>query len=287
MVIPVSILVLGVIGLIAAILLFIAAKKFHVYENPLIGEVERILPGANCGGCGFSGCHAFAVECANAKSMDGLVCISLDKAGMDKVAEIVGLKASLVQKKVAVVKCGADCETRKQRNKYDGVSSCVIENSLYQGESDCVYGCLGNGDCVRACPFGAMLIDNEHRLAHVDINKCTGCGKCVEACPRHLCELVAFPSDRPLVWVTCSNKDKGPLVTKECGIGCIGCSKCRKVCPTEAPIISSFLAYIHQDKCISCGNCIEACPRHCILSSSPIEKITVIDNVAETLNNKE
>ena len=275
MVIPVSILVLGVIGLIAAILLFIAAKKFHVYENPKIGEVESILPGANCGGCGFSGCHAFAVECANAKSLEGLVCTSLDKAGMEKVAEIVGLRPSQAQKKVAVVKCGADCETRKQENIYNGVNSCAIEASIYQGESNCVYGCLGNGDCVKACPFGAMEIDEEHRLAHVNIDKCTGCGKCVAACPRNLCELVPFHEDRPIVWVTCSNKDKGPVVIKECGIGCIGCSKCRKVCPTESPVISSFLAYIHQETCISCGKCIEACPRACITSSYPIDTILI------------
>lgn len=270
MVIAVSILVLGVIGLIAALLLFFAAKKFHVYENPLIGEVEQILPGANCGGCGFSGCHAFAIECANAKSLDGLVCTSLDKAGMNRIAEIVGLNPSVAVKKVAVVKCGADCEVRKQLNHYDGVSSCAIEAALYQGESACIYGCLGNGDCVRACPFGAMHIDSGTRLAHVDFSKCTGCGKCVEACPRNICKLIPWPENRPLVWVMCSNKDKGPLAMKECGIACIGCSKCRKVCPTEAPVISSFLAEISQEKCISCGKCISECPRKCITSSSPI-----------------
>ncbi|MCH5223937.1 MAG: RnfABCDGE type electron transport complex subunit B [Muribaculaceae bacterium] len=283
--IPITILVLGVIGIVAAVLLFLAAKKFHVYENPVIGQVEELLPGANCGGCGFSGCHAFAVECANATSLEGLYCTSLPKGGMLKVAEIVGLAPSEAQKKVAVVKCGANCETRRQVNIYDGVSSCAIEASLYQGESNCVYGCLGNGDCVKACPFDAMQIDPVNRLAHVDFDKCTGCGKCVEACPRNLCELVAWPKDRALVWVVCSNKDKGAVVTKECGLGCIGCSKCRKVCPTQSPAITSFLAYIDQNTCISCGNCIEACPRHCIFSSSPIEKKEE-ESVTETTSEK-
>lgn len=273
MVIPLSILVLGVIGIIAAILLFVAAKFFHVYENPKIGEIEEMLPGANCGACGFSGCHAFAVECASADSLEGLNCVSLNAEGMKKVAQIVGLNPSGAIKKVAVVKCGADCNTRHVANIYDGVQSCSIEAALYQGESNCVYGCLGGGDCVKACPFDAMKIDAEHKLAHVDIEKCTGCGKCVAACPRKLCELVVVPENRPIVWVTCSNKDKGPLAMKECGISCIGCSKCRKVCPVEAPTITSFLAYISQEKCISCGECITACPRHCITSSYPIKSV--------------
>lgn len=275
MVIPVSILVLGVIGIIAAILLFIAAKKFHVYENPKIGEVEQLLPGANCGGCGFSGCHAFAVECANANSLEGLNCTGIPEDGMQKIADILGLTASSENKKIAVVKCTADCETRNQQNKYDGVTSCAIEASIYQGESNCIYGCLGCGDCVNACPFDAMQIDAQHRLAHVDYRKCTGCGKCVAACPRNLCVLVPFRKEIPVIWVGCSNKDKGPVAMKECGLACIGCSKCRKVCPTEAPSIASFLADIDQGKCISCGKCIEACPRHCITSTWPLTQETL------------
>ena len=269
MTITVSIIVLGVIGLIAAVLLFIAAKKFFVYEDPKIGEIEELLPGANCGGCGFSGCHAFAMECANAKSMEGLVCTSLDSEGMRKIADIAGLTPSAAQKKVAIVKCSASCDNRDPRNHYDGVRSCAIEAELYQGESDCIYGCLGCGDCVRACPFGAMQMLPGEELPHVNIDICTGCGKCVEACPRHLCELAPFDGGKPIVWVACANRDRGPIAMKECGVACIGCAKCRKVCPSEAPVIASFLAHIDQDKCTSCGECIKACPRHSIVSTSP------------------
>lgn len=272
MIIPISILVLGVIGIVAAILLYIASKKFKVYENPVIGEIEEMLPGANCGGCGFSGCHAFAVECASATTLEGLYCNSLGNEGMQKVATILGLNASKADKKIAVVKCGADCVQRKQTNLYDGVNSCTVMASFYQGESACVYGCLGCGDCVRACPFEAMSISNETRLPEINFDKCTGCGKCVEACPRKLCTLVSFKENAPVVWVACSNKDKGPLAMKECELSCIGCSKCRKVCPTEAPAIASFLAEIDQSKCISCGRCIKDCPRHCISSTYPISE---------------
>lgn len=273
MYISLSILVLGVIGIIAAVLLFFVAKKFMVYEDPKIGEIEELLPGANCGGCGFSGCHAFAIECVNAKSLENLNCSGVGEEGMKKIGEIVGLATFLQERKVAIVKCLADCQTRKQVNAYDGIPSCRVEASLYQGESDCVYGCLGNGDCVRACPFNAISIQGEKKLAVVDHHKCTGCGKCVEACPRNLCELIVFHSDRKPVWVGCSNKDKGPVAVKECGISCIGCSKCLKVCPTASPKIENFLSIINQDTCISCGACIEACPRHCITGEVQTKEI--------------
>ncbi len=271
MTITVSIIVLGIIGIIAAVLLFAAAKKFYVYEDPRIGEIEELLPGANCGGCGFSGCHAFAVECANASSMDGLNCTGVNSEGMKKIADIVGLAPVASQRHVAVVRCSASCENRDPRNHYDGVRSCAIENALYQGESDCIYGCLGCGDCVKACPFEAITIIPGEALPKVDFNKCTGCGKCVETCPRHLCELVPYNPPTPVVWVACANRDRGPIAMKECGVACIGCTKCRKVCPNEAPEITSFLARIDQTKCTACGDCIAACPRHSIVSSSPIQ----------------
>lgn len=259
-----SILILGIIGVVAAVLLFFAAKKFSVYEDPRVGEIEELLPGANCGGCGFSGCHAFALECASAKSMDGLNCTGVDAEGMKKIAAIVGLVPVAAQKKVAVIRCSASCENRDPRNRYDGVRSCAIESAFYQGESDCIYGCLGCGDCVRACPFDAMTIDEGAELPRIDHDKCTGCGKCVETCPRHLCELVQSHPDRPIVWVACANTDRGPVAMKECGVACIGCTKCRKVCPQEAPVITSFLAHIDQEKCTGCGQCLEACPRNSI-----------------------
>ena len=159
-------------------------------EDPRIAEVEELLPGANCGGCGLTGCHAFAMACCQATSLQGLNCTGLDAEGMKRIASIVGLDAVAAQKRIAVIRCSASCETRDPLNYYDGVRSCAIESAFYQGETDCIYGCLANGDCAAACPFGAMTIKEGDALPTVDPDKCTGCGKCVEACPRNLVELV-------------------------------------------------------------------------------------------------
>lgn len=268
MIIFYSLLILGVIGILAAVLLYIAAKKFHVEENPKIAEVEALLPGANCGGCGYSGCHAFAVACADATSMEGLNCVSLNAEGLRKVADCLGFTPSKAQRKVAILRCNSTCETRTAPNIYNGVRNCAIENSFYQGESECVYGCLGGGDCVVACPFGAMTLDYKEGYPVTDWEKCVGCGKCVEACPRHIIELAPYDEKKPLVWVSCVNTDKGPLALKACEVSCIGCGKCIKVCPEKAPSVTSFLAHIDYGKCTACGACIEACPRKSIVEST-------------------
>lgn len=265
-VIWIAVAILGAIGAVAAVLLYMAARKFHVHEDPRIGEIEALLPGANCGGCGLTGCHAFAVQCASASSLEGLNCTGVDAKGMEKIAAIAGLTASARTRRAAVVRCAATCDVRDTRNRYDGIGSCRLEAASYQGESDCVYGCLGGGDCVRACPFGAIAIAPGETLPRVDRDRCTGCGKCAEACPRGLCTLVPVHEGQPTVWVACANRDRGPVAMKECPASCIGCTKCRKVCPVQAPVIESFLATVDQGKCTACGECVKACPRKSIVS---------------------
>lgn len=269
----ITILVLGVTGVIAAVVLWFVAKKFHVYEDPRISEVEALLPGANCGSCGYSGCHAFAVACVGADSLEGLNCPGAGGEAMTEIAGIVGLAAVASVPEVAVVHCAGTCEARPKRVNYDGISSCAIEASTFAGEGDCVYGCLGCGDCESACPYDSIHIDPETRLPVVDFDTCVGCGRCVDACPRHIISLVPNPGDKALVWVECNNRDRGPVATKECGVSCIGCTKCKRVCPADAVTMADFLSHIDPAKCVGCGTCIEACPRHCITALGELKPV--------------
>lgn len=260
-----SIICLAVIGAIAALLLFAASKKFYVKEDPRVVEIESVLPGANCGGCGFSGCHAFAEAVAGADSMTGLRCVAMPAEDMVDVARIAGLAPGETSvRRVAVVRCSNNCDTRDQKNIYDGVRSCAVEAALYQGESDCIYGCLGCGDCVEQCRFDAISLDPEFGLPVVDFDKCTACDACAAACPRDIIEITDAPGGHPFTFVACNNKDKGALAMKACKVSCIGCGICKKTCEHAAVTIDSFLAHIDQNTCVGCGECAAKCPRHSI-----------------------
>ena len=259
-VIVISLLVLGVTGLVAAVLLFFVAQKFKVEEDPRIDEVQEALPGANCGGCGFAGCRALAEACVKADSLDGLLCPVGGQETMKKVGSILGKEAAEVAPKVAVVRCNGTCEARPRTSEYNGARSCQIENALYVGETACGFGCLGCGDCVNACQFGALSMDPATGLPVVDEDKCTACGQCVKTCPRHIIELRnKGPKSRRMV-VLCVNKDKGAPARKACLNACIGCGKCEKECPFEAITVADNLAYIDYEKCRLCRKCEAACP---------------------------
>lgn len=261
-----TILILGSTGLLAAVVLYVVAKRFWVHEDPRIAEVEALLPGANCGGCGFKGCHDFACACAAATSLEGLNCPGAGKAGMDAIGVLLGLAVVSSQRKVATVKCHGTCALRQQVNRFVGPRSCAIEAATYAGTTACPYGCLGCGDCVAACPHGAMKMDADTGLPVIDYTRCTGCGVCVKQCPRGIMQLSTMPNEaRNVVQVACVNHDKGPVAMKACQVSCIGCGKCRKECEHDAITIDRFCATIDSEKCIRCGRCVEVCPRSSIL----------------------
>ncbi|GAD05662.1 ferredoxin [Porphyromonas crevioricanis] len=264
MIILTTVVVLVVIGAIGSLLLFLAAKKFEVKEDPRIGQVAEVLPQANCGGCGFPGCSGFASACAKADSLDGLFCPVGGADVMNKVADILGMSAGAADPMVAVVRCNGDCEARPRTNTYDGAMSCAIAAALYSGETGCSYGCLGCGDCVAACNFGAIHMNPETGLPEVDEEKCTACGACVKACPKHIIELRKKGPKSRRIFVSCVNKDKGGVAKKACTNACIGCSKCLKECKFEAITIENNLSYIDWQKCRLCRSCVEVCPTHAI-----------------------
>ncbi|MFC4666548.1 Fe-S cluster domain-containing protein [Falsiporphyromonas endometrii] len=263
-VVLVIVIVLVVIGAIGALLLFVAAKKFEVKEDPRIGEVSEVLPQANCGGCGYPGCSGFAAACCKADNLDGLFCPVGGSEVMGKVASILGMEAGTKDPMVAVVRCNGDCDARPRTNIYDGATSCAVASSLYSGDTGCSYGCLGCGDCVSACNFGAIHIDPETKLPVVDEDKCTACGACVKACPRNIIELRKKGPKSRRIFVSCVNKDKGGVAKKACSNACIGCQKCLKECKFEAITIENNLSYIDWTKCRLCRSCVEVCPTHAI-----------------------
>lgn len=290
-VILIAVIVLGAIGLISALILFFASKKFAVYEDERIAKVAEVLPQANCGGCGYPGCSGFAGACvkaADAGSLEGKLCPVGGQPVMEQVAAILGLQAEASAPKIAVVRCSGTCEARPRVAEFDGARSCKVQHMLGTGETGCGYGCLGCGDCVAACQFDAISIDETTGLPVVDEEKCTACGACAKACPRTIIEIrLKGPKGRRVV-VECVNKDKGAVAKKNCAVACIGCGKCVKVCDKfEAITMENNLAYIDAEKCKMCRKCEEACPQGTIKGFNfPPKKVAAVspENPANPAN---
>ena len=269
-----TIISLCAIGIASAVILYFVAQKFKVEEDPRIDTVESILPGANCGGCGKPGCRGFAEATVKATSLDGLFCPVGGAETMTKVAAALGMEVTVQTPQIAVVRCNGTCDHRQRTSQYDGYKSCAFEHSLYRGETDCTFGCLGCGDCVTACPFDAIHMD-ENGLPVVSEEKCVACGACVKACPRNIIELRNKGVKGRRVFVCCVNKDKGNIARKACTAACIGCGKCVKECPFEAITLENNLAYIDFRKCRLCRKCVSVCPTHAIHEVNfPPRKIT-------------
>ena len=271
-----AVLVLGAIALVASVVLFVISKKFAVHEDPRIGQVAELLPGANCGGCGFPGCSGMAdalVKGADSGSIDGLRCPVGGDDVMNQVADLLGMAMANSEPMVAVVRCNGSCENRPRIAEYDGLRTCEAMNSTGAGETGCGYGCLGCGDCTKACQFGAISMNAETGLPEVDEEKCTSCGACVKACPRHIIELRKKGPKGRRVYVQCVNKDKGPVAKKACAVACIGCGKCQKVCKFEAITVENNLSYIDYNKCKMCTKCVDECPTGAIIKVNfPVKK---------------
>lgn len=274
-----AMIVLGVVGLASALILYLVAKKFNVKEDARIAEIEEILPGANCGACGRKGCHDFAVECCKSGSFDGLYCPGAGAEGMKQIASVLGLVAKEAQPKKAFVRCnGTKCNRLAGRN-LDTIKSCISAKALAMPTGYCKWGCLGGGDCVKACPFDAMTWDEDAQMPKITLEKCVGCGACAEACPQNLILIREVKTEIASVVVTCSNREKGGIARKMCTVACIGCGKCARTCQHGAITVANNLATIDPEKCIGCGDCIEGCPTNAITAFGEIIKTKNITTV--------
>ena len=247
------------IGLLCAVGLVIASVFMSVEENPLEKEVRECLPGVNCGACGYSGCDGYAKALAENKDVKTNLCTAGGDTVSKKISEVLGTDFMETVDMVATVRCCGDCHNTEKKIDYSGVDTCVAAKMLHGGDGMCTFGCLGRGDCARACPHDAICMDEG--ITRVDFRKCIGCGICSKACPN---ELIHMMPDVKRQVISCHNQQKGAVARKLCKNACIACGKCAKECPEGAIVISRNIAKIDYEKCISCGKCAAVCPVGCI-----------------------
>ncbi len=269
-----AVISLSALGIVFAVILYFVAQKFKVVEDPRIDTVNEALPGANCGGCGFAGCRNFAESLVKAGNMEGFFCPVGGNATMTVVGGILGLQSVAKEPQIAVIRCNGSHANAPSKYRFDGPATCFFAHNLFSGESGCPYGCLGLGDCVAACKFDAMFIDEQTGLPVVVEENCTACGACVTACPRDIIELRNQGPKGKRIFVSCVNREKGAIARKNCSVACIGCGKCVKACPHDAITLENNLAYIDFLKCKLCRKCAPECPTNAILEINfPLKKV--------------
>jgi Na+-translocating ferredoxin:NAD+ oxidoreductase RNF subunit RnfB len=237
----VSLFTMGGLGLILSIGLTIADKRLKIEEDPRIKEIASVLPGLNCGACGFPNCHAYAeLVVQGGAGVDS--CFIGGREAQLEIAEIMKVQLEEKEKKAVAVCCRGGRRESKKRFRYRGILTCQAANLVNGGDKACVYGCLGFGDCVRACPFSALEL-NDNGLPVVREENCRGCGLCVKACPRKIISLI---SQSQMIYLGCISQDKAKAVKEVCTVGCFGCTLCAnpKVTPEGLIVMENNLPVI-------------------------------------------
>ncbi len=268
---------LGGLGIVFGLLLGYANDKFKVDVDERIPLVREALPGANCGGCGFAGCDAYA-EAVVSGTVKPNKCTPGGAMAVEKISNILGVITEMNDPTAAYVKCKGTCTIAKEKYTYQGIMDCnqaVINPG--GGSKACEFGCLGLGSCVKVCQFDALeIIDG---VARVNEEKCTSCGACVNACPKGLIEITPVNSR---VRIQCNSKNKGKEVMDTCGVGCITCGLCVKNCPEQAIIMTNNLPVIDYSKCVNCGICVGKCPKKTIEDLRSSEELNAVKFTSES-----
>ena len=265
--------VLAALGVVFGIALAIVAARFVVKTDPKVEQVREILPGANCGACGFAGCMGYAEAVVGNPDVAVNLCAPGKSAVAEKIGEITGKKAEKMDPRIARVFCQGGASLSRRKFIYTGVRDCTAAVLAAGGDKSCEYGCLGYATCMRACPFDAITMSADN-LPLINPEKCTACGKCVAACPKQVIELA--PASKAVV-ISCHSKDKGADTKKKCQVGCIACGICVRTCPVDAIKIDNNVARIDHGKCIVCGLCIKKCPTNAIHDYIPARPKAYID----------
>lgn len=265
-----AIISMAVMGALFGVLLGVASKKFAVETDPREEAIISILPGANCGSCGYAGCAGYAAAVVKGTAPLG-ACNPGGSAVKNKISEIMGGPATdgESERKVAQLLCGGGKDKSVLSFEYQGLSDCNAAVQQFGGPKACKYGCVGFGTCVKVCPFGAIKMGPD-RLPVIDPETCTGCNLCVDNCPQRVLKTVEI-SKR--VHVRCSSKDKAKDAREACKVSCIKCKICEKNCPSDAIHVTgedAGVAMIDYAKCTDCGVCAEKCPTKAIELIKPI-----------------
>ncbi len=258
-----AIALLGGMGLVGSVVIVGASKALATDEDERLGTLVEILPGANCGSCGYPGCEGYAKA-----MLDGAACNACGPGGAEvaaRLAEVLGTDAGEVTVRRAIVACRGVAErlVLKEREGYQGAQSCRVYATMGHLSDSCTDGCIGYGDCMAACPYGAITL-NKNSVAVIDPAVCIGCGLCTTICPRHLISLHEKSTVDEVSFVLCHNTLMGKRAREACANTCIGCRRCTRVCPQHCITVENNVARIDVARCVGCKACMEVCPEGAI-----------------------
>lgn len=267
-------ILVAVLGGVFGLVLATASKKFAVEEDPRIGEITNLLPGANCGGCGYAGCGALADAIVAGKEKDATRCVVANPDAKKAIAAVMGVETDDNADAVRIIPrlhCNGCTANRTPVADREGIHNCYVKAATAGGPGQCNFGCFGDGACVDACNFGALKI-GKNGLPEFDYNKCVGCGACSKACPQLLIEML--PANEKVL-VQCNNREKGKAAMTNCKVSCISCGMCVRNCPQKCITLedtpNGSIPVIDYTKCDGCGICVQKCPRKCLVNIVPVE----------------